>query len=526
MNRTDDPLSQLKVIDRLEIGPVGLEAKRLVAPYTVIRNGKTDFIDLIYRYEEPVFDPADPGAQNLADMIAAQVALNYGLFCEEIVFRGSYDGADRQFLHDMAENTACEIYVKKFLHPNPFLIGEAANMPVIRPKSYLQSKLLFPDEKSAIQESTLEPGRRNPSGRTGKTASIPGSKPATQNPKLETPTPSRYLVLSSGGKDSLLSFGLLNELGCEAHPVFGNESGRHWFTALNAYRYFKANVPNTGRVWMNSDRVFSRMKRHLPFIRPDFARLRADMYPIRLWTVAVFLFGALPLMRKRGLERLIIGDEYDTTVRENFRGIAHYDGLYDQSRYFDEALSAYFRQKGWGIRQFSLLRPLSELLIEKILVERYPHLQAQQVSCHAAHKKGERVHPCGKCEKCRRIVGMLMALGADPARCGYAPAQITHSLQELGQKGIHQEEEGFQQLLRMLMEKGLINLPAERKTALAPQPEVLHLRFHPEKSPPETIPEDLRTPLYRLYLEHARGALRFDGRGWSEFDPVGGAHSH
>lgn len=505
MNRTDHPLSQLKVIDRLEIGPVRVEPTRLVAPYTVIRNGKTDSIDLIYRYEEPVFDPADPGAQNLADMIAAQVALNYGLFCEEIVFRGSYDGADRQFLIEMADNTACEIYVKKFLHPNPFLIGEAASIPVIRKESYLQSKLLFPDEESAT---------RNPK--------IGNRKSKIENRK----SLSRYLVLSSGGKDSLLSFGLLNELGCEAHPVFGNESGRHWFTALNAYRYFKANVPNTGRVWMNSDRVFSRMKRHLPFIRPDFARLRADMYPIRLWTVAVFLFGALPLMRKRGLGRLIIGDEYDTTVRENFRGIAHYDGLYDQSRYFDEALSAYFRQKGWGIRQFSLLRPLSELLIEKILVERYPHLQAQQVSCHAAHKKGERVHPCGRCEKCRRIVGMLIALGADPARCGYAPAQITHSLQELGQKGIHQEEEGFQQLLWMLMEKELINLPAERKTALAPHPEVLHLRFHPEKSPPETIPEDLRTPLYRLYLEHARGALRFDGRGWSEFDPVGGAHSH
>lgn len=505
MNKPSDPLSRLKVIDRLEIGPVRVEAKRLVAPYTVIRNGKSDSIDLIYRYEEPVFDPADPGAQNLANMIAAQAALNYGLFCEEIVFRGSYDDADRQFLREMADNTAGEIYVKKFLHPNPFLIGEAAGLPLIRKESYLQSKLLFPDEKSATRPAPLG----NPQS-------------AIPNPRSEI----RYLVLSSGGKDSLLSFGLLKELGCEVQPVFGNESGRHWFTALNAYRYFKANIPNTGRVWMNSDRLFSRMKRHLPFVRPDFARLRADMYPVRLWTVAVFLFGALPLMRKRGIGRLIIGDEYDTTVRENFRGIAHYDGLYDQSRYFDEALSAYFRQKGWGIQQFSILRPLSELLIEKILLERYPHLQAQQVSCHAAHKQGERVHPCGRCEKCRRIVGMLIALGANPARCGYAPDQITHSLQELGQKGIHQEEEGFQHLLWMLLQKGLIDLPAERRAAVAPHPEVLHLRFHPEKSPLKTIPEDIRTRLYRLYLEHARGALRFDGRGWSEFDPVGGAHSH
>ena len=38
------------------------------------------------------------------------------------------------------------------------------------------------------------------------------------------------------------------------------------------------------------------------------------------------------------------------------------------------------------MHQFSVLRHLSELLIEKILVERYPDLQAMQVSCHAAHK--------------------------------------------------------------------------------------------------------------------------------------------
>ena len=34
----------------------------------------------------------------------------------------------------------------------------------------------------------------------------------------------------------------------------------------------------------------------------------------------------------------------------------------------------------WSMSQLSLLRPLSELLIEKILVERYPKLQAHQLS--------------------------------------------------------------------------------------------------------------------------------------------------
>ncbi|MFP3912873.1 MAG: hypothetical protein ACLFUT_12435, partial [Desulfobacteraceae bacterium] len=43
----------------------------------------------------------------------------------------------------------------------------------------------------------------------------------------------RHAVSSSGGKESLLTYGLLQELGIETHPLFVNESGRHWFTALN-----------------------------------------------------------------------------------------------------------------------------------------------------------------------------------------------------------------------------------------------------------------------------------------------------
>ena len=70
-------------------------------------------------------------------------------------------------------------------------------------------------------------------------------------------SPDRHAVLSSGGKDSLLTFGILREIGLETHPIYVNESGRHWFTALNAYRHFSLNVPNTARVWTNSDRLFS-----------------------------------------------------------------------------------------------------------------------------------------------------------------------------------------------------------------------------------------------------------------------------
>ena len=486
-------LKQLLVIDQLEIGPIKLKPNRLVAPYTVTQKGKKDTIDLIYKYDESVFDPEDEASVNLASIIAAQVALNYGLICKKIIFNGLYDSTDQRLIKDMMENTAREIYVKKFLDHNPFLTGSAAELPAIKMKSYLQSELIF---KSVDEE------------------------PVNTKWEYWETSSEKMCILSSGGKDSLLSYGLINDLGFETHPIFINESGRHWLTALNAYKYFSKNVNNTARVWVNSDRVFNFMLRHIPFIRKNFADIRSDEYPIRLWTVAVFLFGVLPLLKKRSIGRLIIGDEYDSTDRKSFKGITHYNGLYDQSRYFDDALSRYYLRKGWAVAQFSILRPLSEILIETILANEYPELQKNQVSCHAAHTKNDRVYPCGKCEKCRRIVGMLTSIGVDPKNSGYNKTQIKQCLKDIVKKGVSQEEEGVKQLLYMLHNLGKLDLLKEEISQLKSYPEILNLRFHNERSPLNSIPSDLRRGLYKIYLKYSEGALKNSERKWEKFNPL------
>ena len=498
MNSDQDPLSILDAITCLEVGPVRLEKRRLIVPYKVRQKKNDKSFDLIYHFGEDVFDPEEPASINLADMVGAQVALNYGLFCREIIFHGLFDETDRKFIKDMMINTAREIYVKKFLEPNPFLKGKAAHLPLVKRDNYVRSKIIFTNKSHSFQKEDKKLKE--------------GSRWIVDH--------SFHSVLSSGGKDSLLSFSLLKEIGREVHPIFINESGRHWFTALNAYRYFKAHYPETSKVWTNADRLFAWMLRHLPFIRQDFANMRSDEYPIRLWTVAVFLFGALPILRKRGVGRISIGDEFDTTSRISYRGITHYDGLYDQSRYFDNALTRYYIRKGWKLQQFSLLRPLSELLIEKILVQRYPHLQRHQVSCHATHVEGDRVRPCGRCEKCRRIVGMLMALGADPSNCGYTQVQIESCLKSLADKGVHQETAGSQHLTFLLSQKGLIEQPPKGRKSVSERPEIMKLRFDPEKSPTDGIPVDLRESVLRIFLEHVEGTVKRYGRVWIDFDPL------
>jgi hypothetical protein len=489
---TTNHLEPLLVLDRMTVGPVRMETRRLMAPYRISIGGAEHSSELIYSYEEDVFDSSQRLSRNIASMIAAQVALNYGLFCREIVFDGEYDTYDRHFLKEMAANTAREIFVNKILKPTGFIIGKAASMPPIRVDSYLQSRISFKRRAEGEQQ-----GGESWSGEQCDCA-----------------------VLSSGGKDSLLSFGLLHEVGTPVHPIFINESGRHWYTALNAYRHFRSIYPLTCRIWTNADRLFNWMLRHLPFVRRDYQRMRSDVYPIRLWTVAVFLFGALPLLRKRGIGRLILGDENDTTRLKSHEGIPHYDGLYDQSLYFDSALSRYFSHKGWNISQFSILRSLTEILIEKILVERYHDLQRHQMSCHAAHTTEARIYPCGNCEKCRRIVSLLVAIGADPKWCGYTRKQIDRGLEALKQKGIHQELEDMEALYALLVSRGVLSPLEESPLSPCPEKRILRIRVDPIRSPIEGIPEDLRYPLFKIFSEHSYGAMRRKENGWTDIDIV------
>ena len=164
------------------------------------------------------------------------------------------------------------------------------------------------------------------------------------------------------------------------------------------------------------------------------------------------------------------------------------------------------------------MRPLSEILIEKILVERYPKLQALQVSCHAAHTEGNKVKPCGRCEKCRRIVGMLAALSADPENCGYNQQMVKDCLSSLANESVHQEAAGAAHLLHLLKCKGVKNRRAKA------HPEIMKLRFDNTSSPLDAIPIELRLPLYEIYLQHSEGALVRRERHWEELTLLSGVH--
>lgn len=484
-------LESFKVLRKLSIKNIHIEPKKVKASYEIEKlNGELSSFELIYSYENSYFNKKDPKDANLASMMLAQVALNYGLFFDTIEFDGLFDKTDQRFLIDMIENTSREILTNKLLIKNEFLKLPFDSLKAEKRNLYTQARIVFTNTQFI------------------------GFK--LQKEQTETDL-NKYAILSSGGKDSLLTYGIIKEIG-EPYPVFINEAGRHWFTAVNSHRYYKEIEPNTEKPWCNSDRLFNWMLKQLPFIRENYANIRADIYPIRLWTVAVFLFGVLPIVRKKNIGNILIGDEYDTTVKGNIEGISHYNALYDQSKYFDNALTRYYRSKGWKINQFSLLRSLSELLIMKALIKRYPDLQEQQVSCHAAHEVDGRMHPCGKCEKCRRIIGMIKSLDENPEKCGYSETQIQNGLVALSSKAVKQIGSDAAHLYFMMIDKNLIEQNEFTKKAANKHPEIMKLRFDKERSNLEDIPGYIRKPLFDILAQYADGAVIRTNNRWAAFE--------
>ncbi len=484
-------IEAFRVLKKLTIHRIHVEPKKVKATYEVENpSGEKASFELIYSYEHAYFNKNHSADVNLASMMLAQVALNYGLFFKTIEFDGLYDKTDQQFIKDMMENTSREILTNKLLIKNEFLKPPFNSLQPEKRERYTQADLLFTNTQFGDLKIT---------------------------PESRETDPDKYAILSSGGKDSLLTYGIIKEIG-EPYPIFINEAGRHWFTAVNSYRYYKDTEPNTKKSWCNSDRLFNWMLKHLTFIKENFASIRADIYPVRLWTVAVFLFGVLPIARHNGIANILIGDEYDTTVKGNIKGVSHYNGLYDQSKYFDNAMTRYYLGKGWKMYQFSLLRSLSELLIMKVLIKRYPDLQKHQVSCHAAHEMNGRMYPCGKCEKCRRIIGMIMALDENPVKCGYSKDQISKGLRALAEKPVKQIGSDASHLYYILLDKKLIEKNEFTLKAAKEHSEILKLRFDQERSNLEDMPEYIRKLLFEILSIYSLGAVRRTDNHWNDID--------
>ncbi len=380
--------SSISITDPSIKGPVATSEVRVDS-----LGGDTHTFVQEIRYEEDIAEFHLP----LLRMAFCMPLLNYGLFCEKFILHFPLCESDFRLLYDMNETFSRDIFVNKILR---------------RRANYILSAYLPHEESIRFQDS-------NPRAEINPESVVP------DHVLIKDMDGQRCGVLSSGGKESLLSYALLDEIGSEVYPFYVNESGGHWRTALPAYRHHKEKDRKTQRVWTNVDRFYNFMLDHLPFIRRDHRKIKADTYPIRLCIFPFYVFALLPLFVQKKIGNLLIGSEFDDLRSPPvYRGIPHYFGIYDQHQDYDLRMNEWYSKRISGLSQWSAVRSISGLIVERILTSRYPHLAKYQRSCHSCHFENQEILPCGTCSKCLGVLLFLLANKRDPKMMKFSDKDI------------------------------------------------------------------------------------------------------
>jgi hypothetical protein len=190
---------------------------------------------------------------------------------------------------------------------------------------------------------------------------------------------------------------------------------------------------------------------NLNFIRKDHRNIWADTYPIRLCIFPFYVFLLLPLFIKNKIGNLLIGSELDDLrTAPEYHGIRHYYGVYDQHQDYDHLMNHWYKTRIPGLVQWSAVRNISGLIVERILVNRYPDLAQQQRSCHSCHFENHEIIPCGICSKCLGVILFLLANNLDPKTMKYSDKNIEYFLKNLDPKMLRLDEDEKNQSFYLL----------------------------------------------------------------------------
>ena len=445
-------------------------------------DGSTSRFALMVKYENNLHDTHLP----LLRMSFCMPLLNYGLFSKKIKLDFPIDDSDLKLLNTMNLVFSRDIFVNKILR---------------RRANYILPEFL-PDEdkvtpKDADPKATIEPIEVTLDHRV--------TKEMDNN---------RCGVLSSSGKESLLTYGLLEEIGADVYPLYVNESGGHWRTALPAYRYHKNSNKNTQRIWTNVDRFYNFMLDHLCIIRSGHRKIRADTYPIRLCIFPFYVFALLPIFIEKKIGNLLIGSEFDDQRSTPiYKDITHYYGVYDQHQDYDILMNEWYSRRIPGLYQWSAIRNISGFIVERMLVKRYPHLARYQRSCHSCHFHNSEVVPCGTCSKCLGVLLYLLANKADPRKLNYSENDISSFKKRVDFSSLRLDQDEKNHSFSLLRDKG--EFPQGKRVDHVEQVHVNNITCDPQ-----IIPQQFREKLLRIIEKYTTGYCRLEGETWIPYEKI------
>ena len=175
--------------------------------------------------------PGIPQDENLVGMAATAAAINYALFTRDIYLDFPVSEADLEFIKESIKINNTEVFVNRLCR---------------RRYEFFQKKYL-PGENEITPEEAVGITRVHTS--------------EIIEDDMSRKKGERVAVLSSGGKESLLSHAMFQELGENPLALFFNESGGHWRAARDSCENYAEKGYQVYRNWSNIDRFYSFMNK-------------------------------------------------------------------------------------------------------------------------------------------------------------------------------------------------------------------------------------------------------------------------
>lgn len=228
----------------------------------------------------------------------------------------------------------------------------------------------------------------------------------------------RAIIPFSFGKDSLLTFALAQELGIKPYPIFFREphqpyENRH--KARLAERFFEEH---------NVDVNF------FP-VTAGWLRQNKDMF--WGWDLLLTQYTLLLIPYLFGIRAKFLFWAHEASCNETFTDKEGYivNPTYEQSYNWLLMSNTTAKILGCNAIMASLIEPIHEIAVMKILHNRYPDIGKYQMSCFADEVESKSRRWCGNCSKCARMYIFMLALGISTKRVGFTEDMLKRSKRHL-----------------------------------------------------------------------------------------------
>ena len=208
------------------------------------------------------------------------------------------------------------------------------------------------------------------------------------------------LILFTFGKDSLLTFSLLKEIGIKAYPFYFKEPTSKIEIQNKQKLINKFEKETNGKITSFDNR--------LGILRND---------PSKCWGWDLSLTGYMlllvPYLSALKSKYFLVSNEQSTNELLDENGYK-INPSFEQNSNWMLHLNNILRYFSLKTSYCSLLEPIQEIMIMYILHHRYPQYAKYQLSCDNDETSFKYGRWCQKCEECIRNCLFLMAIGIKP----------------------------------------------------------------------------------------------------------------